>query len=138
MRHITRKKTLLATLTLLSALVGVSGSSLAGLQTDEDVSIFPCGSGTCAVGALGTVRTDSSPVAYIRCTVQGFLNSNAVFCEALDLRENHFFCMTSNSTTLATAVSALDSGSRLYIYQVNGVCMQIDVTNSSEHRTKGP
>src|SRR5262245_46380874 len=134
MRHMARARTLFVALTLLVALVGLRGSSLAGLRTEEDVRIQGSGPGTYAVGAVGTVRNSSDPV-FIRCTVQGFPGSNVVFCDALD-RDDHFFSCSNSSTTMATAVSAIDSGSRLYIYQVNGVCEQIDVTNSSEHRPK--
>lgn len=138
MKPETRKKGLFAGLILLIALVGVSRSGLAGLKTEENVHLGVSGSGTTAAGAVGTARNSADVTQFIRCTVQGFTNSSAVFCAARDAAGNSFSCTANNSTALATSVSAIDAGSRLFIFQVGGVCQQIDVTNSSEYKPKVP
>jgi hypothetical protein len=109
----------------------------AGLKAEANVSIG-AGSST-ASGSMGTARNSADNVQFIRCTVQGFANANAVFCAARNTAGTTFSCTANaNSPSFAAAVSAIGVGSRLFIAQSGGVCTQIDVTNSSEGKPEVP
>jgi len=138
MERAARKKIIISAIASVVGLAGLSGSVYAGLKTEENVSITVNGTQSTAVGAIGTARNSADATQFIRCTVQGFTSSNSVFCAARTVGGTNFSCTANGSTTLATSVSAMDSGSRLFIFAVNGVCQQIDVTNSSEHKPKVP
>ena len=138
MKRTPRKNTMFVAALILAGLVGLSGAVYAGFKTEENVSVSISGTTASAAGAVGTARNSADAVQFIRCTVQGFSTTNSVFCAARTIAGVNFSCSANNSHTLATSVSAIDSGSRLFIFAQSGVCTQIDVTNSSEHKPKVP
>lgn len=133
-----RKRALLVAVLSLVGLGALTASVSAGVKVEENVSVSISGANASASGAVGTARNSADNVQFIRCTVQGFAGSNNVFCAARTAGGTNFSCSANNSHTLATSVSAIDAGSRLFIFAVSGVCQQIDVTNSSEHKPKVP
>ena len=137
MKQNTGKRRLLIAFLSTLGVAAVTSPVWAGSKVEENVSISVSGSNATAVGAVGTARNSADSTQFISCTVQGFTSSNAVFCSARTVGGTTFGC-TANSASLAASVSAMDTGSRLFIAAQSGVCTQIDVTNSSQHKPKVP
>jgi len=133
----TRKRMLLVAFVSTMGVAAATSPVWAGSKTEESVSITVSGSNATAAGAVGTARNSADTNQFISCTVQGFTGSNAVFCSARTAAGTNFSC-TGNGANLAASVAAMDTGSRLFIFAQSGVCQQIDVTNSSQHKPKVP
>jgi hypothetical protein len=133
-----RKRTLLAVMACSVVVVTIGGSVFAGLKVEENVAVTVSGTSATARGAIGTARNSPDSTQFIRCTVQGFVSSNAVFCSARTKAGKNFACVNNDSPSLALAVAGVGTNSRLFIAAENGVCTQIDSTNGSVNKPAVP
>ena len=117
------------------AVVGVSGSVLAGQKSESNVSV----TSTSAAGSVGTARSSADANQFIQCQITGTTGSNSVGCSARDAAGTYLSCTgNSNATYLAAAVAGIGPNSRIYFAVNAGVCTQITSYNGSQYKPVVP
>jgi hypothetical protein len=126
---------------LAASLLAATGMAVAGLKLDVPATINI--NGSYAYGALGSARNSSGTYQAIGCSVDGWVYNgtgySAVSCFAQDSSGNYASCYTSNSDTMARAVTGMTSDSYVYFqWDATGSCTYISSENNSYWAPKQP
>jgi hypothetical protein len=117
------------------AIVGASGSVLAGQKTESNVTV----TATTGFGSVGTARSSADANQFIQCQITGTTGSNSVSCAARDAAGTYLTCTgNANATYLAAAVAGIGPNSRIYFAVNAGVCTQITSSNGSQYKPVVP
>ena len=121
--------------------LAAAGMAVAGAKFDDPVSINL--SNKYAMGSLGSARNSSGTTQAIGCSVDGWVYNgtgySSVSCSAQDSNGNYASCYTSNSDTMARAVTGMTGDSGIYFqWDANGACTYISSDNRSYWAPKQP